>query len=145
MIYKTKNDRETRQLAKDLANLVKEKKSRGARVLALNGDLGSGKTTFTQALARSLGVKEKIKSPTFVLMKAYQAKGLRFFHIDTYRLKDEEDLKVLGFEEIIKNQDNIVVIEWADKILRVLPSDRIVINFKHISEGEREIEVLGLL
>ena len=104
----------------------------GAVVLALMGDLGSGKTAFAQAFAEALGVREKIKSPTFIIFRKHEiparsdraqlwrarqkSKFRRLYHFDVYRIHSEKEILNLGWEEIIKNQANIVLVEWADKI-----------------------------
>jgi len=113
-----------------------------AIVLGLQGNLGGGKTTFLQGFARGLGIKDKILSPTFVILKRFQVPGFRFndfYHIDCYRLKDEKDILELGFKDIIKDARNIVAIEWPEKIKKALPKDVIFIKFKFIGENKREI------
>lgn len=109
---------------------------RGGEVLALIGDLGSGKTTFTKALGKALGVKNTITSPTFVLMQEYQTNKLSkiksplwLYHLDLYRSKDFKEIKTLGIEEIWNRPETITVIEWADKITSHLPSNTITIQF----------------
>ncbi len=109
---------------------------RGGEVLALIGDLGSGKTTFTKALGKALGVKNTITSPTFVLMQEYQTNKLSkiksplwLYHLDLYRSKDFKEIKTLGIEEIWNRPETITVIEWADKITPQLPSNTITIQF----------------
>ncbi|MCB9818860.1 tRNA (adenosine(37)-N6)-threonylcarbamoyltransferase complex ATPase subunit type 1 TsaE [Candidatus Nomurabacteria bacterium] len=96
-----------------------------ASVLALSGDLGAGKTTFTQYLAKELGVSEAITSPTFVIMKKYplpnDAQFKHLVHIDAYRLESPEELLVLNFNTELHNKDNLVVIEWAEKVVTLLP------------------------
>ena len=89
-------------------------------VLFLNGDLGMGKTTFTQYLLKNAGVKEHIKSPTYTLFEQYSTKGHTYIHMDLYRLSDPEELYFIGIEDLI-NDDNIVLIEWPNKGDGVLP------------------------
>ena len=119
------------------------------------GDLGSGKTTFVQGLARSLGIKENITSPTFVIEKIYPVRGedaLRalaasngagklkhFIHIDAYRLESAEELEKLGWPELVADPGNLIVIEWADRVQKILPADSIRVNFKFTDENKREI------
>lgn len=107
-------------LAKKIASNIK-----GGEIFALIGTLGSGKTTFTKALAKNLKIKHHVTSPTFVLMNRYKFQKNKnpfwLFHLDIYRLKKYQDVKALGLEEIWRNKDSVVVIEWADKILRHLP------------------------
>lgn len=132
----TKSSEETKQLARKLV-----KKITTGTTLCLYGDLGSGKTTFTQGLAEYFGIK-RIISPTFVLMRNYQLTKIKMlYHIDLYRLDSIEEIKNLGIEEIMQNKNNIVVIEWADKMKELLPKNRIDIYFKYVSDNEREISI----
>ena len=134
-----------------------QKPSKSAVVLALQGELGSGKTTFLQGFAKGLGIKEKILSPTFIVMKKFKipkkisiAYSLRpqgvcykyFFHFDCYRLNSEKDLEGLGFKEIISNPQNIVAIEWPEKIKSLLPKNKISIKFKHINKTTRNLTII---
>lgn len=136
---------ETQNLGKKIAeNILKNPQKSGAVVLALKGDLGSGKTTFMQGFAKGLGVDEKIFSPTFVIMKHYQIKNknfTNFYHIDCYRLKDENDAAELDFENIINNPENIVAIEWPERIKNLLPKDITTIKFEVVSEDKRQLTI----
>lgn len=148
--FLVKNQKETGELAKILAQEIKKKSLRIKRalIIGLQGDLGSGKTTFIKALAKGLGIKKRLTSPTFILMKKYKIPNHRLriadylFHIDCYRIKDYKDILALDFKEIISNPKNIVVIEWAEKVRKTLPKNTIWIKFKVISERERKIKVL---
>lgn len=120
----------------------------GGEVLALKGDLGAGKTTFTKGLAEGLKVVETITSPTFVILKEYKCKILRpkthpggeiLVHIDAYRAETIEDIKSVGIEDYLDRKDVIMVVEWPEKIKEVLPEDTIWINFENINEKERKI------
>ena len=96
----------------------------GGQILGLTGNLGAGKTIFTKGLALGLGIKKNITSPTFVLMKVYPTKHqqIKFLvHIDAYRIKSAHDLIAIGADEYFKRADTITVIEWADKIKKILP------------------------
>lgn len=114
-------------------------------VLALSGDLGVGKTTFTQLLLKRLGVIEKVTSPTFVILKKYDidfGKYKKVWHMDCYRLDNTKELEVLGFKEIVNDSKALVIIEWAEKIKEALPQNVFWMNFKHgENEGERIIEI----
>jgi tRNA threonylcarbamoyladenosine biosynthesis protein TsaE len=118
------------QLAKNIA-----KQLHGGEILALIGPLGSGKTTFTKALAKQLKVRDTVSSPTFVIMNQYRAKLdkqlLHLLHLDLYRTKTLAEVKALGLMEAWGKPDTVTVIEWADKIKRVLPKKTIVIQFRH--------------
>jgi len=113
---KTLND--TAKFAQELADSLK-----GGEVLALKGLLGAGKTTLTQNLAKALGVKAQVTSPTFVLLKVYKTKHptvKRLVHIDAYRLRDGEDLAAVGWDDYL-DAETVIVIEWADKVKEILP------------------------
>ncbi len=122
----TQSNLETKKLAKKLAKNFK------SGVIALSGPLGAGKTTFVQGFAKGLGIKDKIISPTFVLIRQHED----FYHIDLYRLSNFDGL---GLEEILSNKDNIVLIEWAEKIKDLLPKNTIWITFEMLSENKRKI------
>jgi tRNA threonylcarbamoyladenosine biosynthesis protein TsaE len=120
---------ETGQLAEELA------KNMPGRIFALVGDLGTGKTTFAQYFFKALGVTGSIVSPTFVIIKNYQ----NIYHIDCYRLKNSQELLRLGFREIIEAPQNIVVVEWADKIRDILPKETIWLYFDHGRTADERI------
>lgn len=157
----TKSAKETQKIAAILAReLIRAPRHVGARVVALQGDLGAGKTTFTQGFARALGVKETVLSPTFVLMKIYglgprikgKSKKIKekresfrhLVHIDCYRLVSPRDLLHLGFKELLKDKDAIILIEWADRIKKILPPDAIWLKFVHgAKRHQRTIAISG--
>lgn len=133
----TKSARQTQKIAKDLLRKI-PKRRKQAFIIALKGDLGSGKTTFVQGLAKALDIKEKITSPTFVIFKKYN----NFYHFDCYRIEKPEEILELGFKEIIQNPKNIVAIEWAERIKRIIPKDALWLKFNFIDENKRKISVL---
>jgi tRNA threonylcarbamoyladenosine biosynthesis protein TsaE len=114
-------------------------------VIGLYGELGSGKTTFIQGLANGLGIKKRISSPTFVIIRDYPVpnSGFNFYHVDLYRLAEKET-EGLGLEEILADHNNIVAIEWAEKAKKILPAQRIDILFKYINETTREVYSITL-
>ncbi len=119
-----------------------------AFVIGLLGDLGGGKTTFLQGFAKGLGIQEKILSPTFVLMKRFQVIGYRFqtfYHIDCYRIQKPKEILDLGFEKIIFGPKNIVAVEWAERIRKILPKDALIVKFKFINKNKRKIESCGVV
>lgn len=113
----------------------------GATVVALSGDLGAGKTAFVKGVAKALGVEEHVTSPTFVIMKIYTLDGVfkKLVHIDAYRLKGEHHLKVLGWEELLRDPHNLICIEWPEQIPQALPPHAIRIALRYTGEDEREI------
>lgn len=114
-----------------------------AQVFGLAGNLGSGKTTFTQAVAKALGVNEGVTSPTFVIEKIYKLSGQvfdRLIHIDAYRLESGRELLQLGWHEISSDPKNLIMIEWPERVADILPADLKKINFAFIDEKTREIE-----
>lgn len=144
----TKSAQETQALGEKIANNLSFDKlsSRKGRVIALYGELGSGKTTFLQGLAKGLGIRERILSPTFIMMRTYpitdhQSPITDFYHVDLYRIEDEKDIEGLGLEEIWSDPKNIIAIEWAEKIKKILPKKRIDIHFKYLKNNGREIRV----
>lgn len=105
--------------------------------IALFGDLGGGKTTFLQGLAKGLGVEKRILSPTFIISREYSLSGGGcFYHFDWYRLENEKQARALGIEELFGGE-NIVAIEWADRAKSILPQKRIEVYFK---QGEKDLE-----
>lgn len=136
----TENTKETQKVGEFLAQeIIKSKKT---LIIGLEGELGSGKTTFIQGMAKGLKIRERITSPTFVIFKKFKLGPVPhlkyFYHIDCYRLNSPQDLLDLGFKEII-SQPNIVVIEWAEKIKKILPKDTFWIKFEYLDRDKREI------
>jgi tRNA threonylcarbamoyladenosine biosynthesis protein TsaE len=130
----TKSPAETKRLAIKLAGKIKS-----GRVVALVGDLGAGKTTFVQGLARALGIKQRIISPTFIIARRYNFKNNYFYHVDLYRTKDADEISGLGLEEMWENKKNIVVIEWPEEILSKLPAP-IIIKINNLGGNKREYD-----
>lgn len=128
---------QTQQIAQDLAKDLK-----GGEVVALFGELGSGKTTFIQGLAQGLGIKRRITSPTFIIIRPYEIninnRPITFYHVDLYRLQSRQDLKSLGLEEITR-PDSIVAIEWPEKIKSLPTKKRIDVVINIIDEKTRKI------
>ena len=151
----TNSSSQTKKAGKMLAKeILKKEPRKTALVIGLEGELGGGKTTFLQGFAKGLGIKEKILSPTFVVMKKFQvsiatlrgvsryarsSKFQEFYHIDCYRIHKPKELLDLGFREIISCPQNIVVIEWADRIRKILPNDALILKFEFVNKGKRKI------
>lgn len=141
----TKNAKETQKLAAELAEKLIRRKFNKALVMALEGELGAGKTTFIKGFSKALGVKEKVLSPTFVLIHRHKIKKSEFknlYHVDAYRLNSEKDLLKLGIKEIFANPENIVLIEWADRAKKVIPKNAIWIHFDHLEKDRRSITII---
>lgn len=137
----TKSAEETQEAAYRIADIVINNKEK-THVIALTGDLGSGKTTFMQGFAKALGITQRIISPTFILMRRYPfSKGV-LYHLDMYRLNDNDlsEIENLGLVDIWNTKGNIVVIEWAEKIKGLLPSHTQWISFEYIDENTRKIK-----
>ena len=136
---------ETAEIARFfLDELKKQHKNAGALVVALSGDLGAGKTAFTQAVGRELGVKSKVKSPTYVIMQKYllKTKGYKFlFHLDAYRLKNEKELLHLGWKEIIADKNHIVFIEWPEMVSGAMPAHAKFIYITNDDSGNRNFKL----
>jgi len=154
-IHLTFSPTQTKNLGKKIAEKILQKRfSQRAVVLALEGSLGAGKTTFLQGFAKGIGIEDKILSPTFVILKKFKipvcitkqnderelnSKFKNFYHIDCYRIKQSKELSELGFEKIISNPKNIICIEWADKIKKILPRDTIWLKFEVKNKNQRKI------
>ncbi len=142
----TLNSSQTRKIARIWAeDILKAAPNKKSFIINLEGDLGSGKTTFLQGFARGLGIKEKILSPTFVILKKFKItknkninqKFKTFYHLDCYRIKKSKEILDLGFKEIISNPQNIIAIEWAERIKKIMPKSTIWIKFKFVNEKIR--------
>ncbi len=142
----TNSSEETKKAGDALAATLEKEplNMKQALIIALEGNLGSGKTTFIQGLAQGLKIKENILSPTFVIQKDFslQLKNFKnFYHIDAYRLKNPEELLELGFKDLIRNPENLIVIEWADKIKKLLPRNIWWIKFENLGGDKRKITI----
>ncbi len=132
---------ELSHIAKQFLNTIKQ--GERAVVVALQGDLGAGKTAFTQEAGKVLRVEENMHSPTFVIEKIYSIdwKGFKkFIHIDAYRLEKESELLHLGWEEVIKEPENLIFIEWPENVAGIIPVDVKRIKLKFIDENTRELD-----
>lgn len=132
----TKSEEETASLGRELAD-----KLAGYKVVALWGDLGSGKTTFTRGLAKGLGIKKRITSPTFLLAKPYNTRPGIFWHVDLYRIEKKSDPLFPGFSEMLEGANAKIVIEWPKVAQSILPKKRIDVFFHRSGEGKRKIEI----
>lgn len=124
----TQSDKETQKLAYKLAQKYRN------GVIALVGELGAGKTTFAQGFAKGLGIKDKIISPTFVLIRQH----INLYHVDLYRI---DSFKELGLEELFSDKNAVVLIEWAEKAKDLFPKNTTWITFEMLSANKRKITV----
>lgn len=134
---------ETQNIAEKIA-----KSLRGGEVICLYGDLGFGKTTFIQGLAKGLGIKGRIISPTFIIMRSYKISlnnnlsNLQFFyHVDLYRINHEQEIIDIGLSDILGKPENVVTIEWPEKMKNLLPEKRINIQLDYLNENKRKITI----
>lgn len=139
--FVTKNEQETYDLAKVLADQAK-----AGSVWALFGELGSGKTTFTKALAKSLGVKEAVTSPTFVISKEYYlpkvVNGIKkLIHIDCYRLDTLSDYDSEEMREKFSQKDALIIVEWPERVLALLPEGTVKIKFEYLDKNSRKVSL----
>ena len=133
------------KVAAELLAAAKNNVGSGATVIALSGDLGAGKTTLVQHLAKELGVSTIPPSPTFVIMRSYETTDAVFtklVHIDAYRIETEEELRPLHLERVFEAQNTLVCIEWPEKLGKAIPPSALQIGL--ISQAENERELLGI-
>jgi len=160
MNIKSKNLKEFKSIAKKFIDTIIKygpKKSE-ATIVGLYGDLGVGKTTFTQEVAKNLGIKRIVNSPTFVIMKSYsipdktcygvgklKAKNYKlFYHIDAYRLKNEKELEKLGWKDLISNPKNLIFVEWPENVKKAMPKKHHKVLISHVKEGHRKFKIKSI-
>lgn len=130
MIIETNSPQETKELGKKMAERAKP-----GDVFTLVGDLGVGKTVFTQGIAEGLGIDEPVNSPTFTIVQEYESGRMPFYHFDVYRIGDLEEMDEIGFDDYIYG-DGLCLIEWADLIEEILPEKRVAIRIeKDLEKG----------
>lgn len=135
-IIKVKNLAQTKRLAKKLSKSLK-----GGETVLLYGDLGAGKTTFTQFFAKALGVKDVVTSPTFNIVKEYDGKKMKLYHFDMYRIEDFGELQEIGAEDILyKNEHDVAVVEWPDNA-KMDYKNIVKITIEKVSNTERIFKV----
>ncbi|CAN5713247.1 hypothetical protein BH09PLA1_BH09PLA1_19300 [soil metagenome] len=127
---------ETETIAAELARSL-----RGGECVALDGELGAGKTQFVRGLLHGLGGEARsVSSPTFVLLNVYESGRLKLFHLDAYRIHGAQDFESIGFAELLE-QGGVVVVEWAERVAMLLPANRIAVKIEHIDDLTRGITV----
>lgn len=137
----TQNSEETEKVGFSFA-----KELHGGDVITLTGDLGFGKTTFVKGLAKGLGVNHRIISPTFILVRKYELKTKNknsgigtLYHVDLYRLEGKSNIESLGLEEIFTDKQAVIMIEWPERMVNLLPKKKYEIKFEYIDENKRKI------
>ena len=136
MVHETTSAGETQELAARFAESL-----RGGECIALDGDLGAGKTQFVRGLVRGLGGNERaVSSPTFVLLNIYEGGRLTVYHLDAYRVSGAEDLEGIGFAELLE-QGGVVVVEWAGRVRELLPETAVRVGIEHLGKNRRRISI----
>lgn len=157
-IFITNNSGETQKISENFVKRLKK-----GNVIALYGNLGSGKTTFVQGLARGFGITKRIISPTFIIVRQYKVSPPRspvghlgggedirpstparrntFYHVDLYRIEDQREIEGLGLREIINDGKNTIAIEWAEKMQNLLPKKRWDVEFEDLGGNRRKIVI----
>lgn len=132
---------ETKKFAKEISKKIKQ-----SQVVALKGDLGSGKTTFSQGFAKGLGIDQHVGSPTFKLVSEYVGSSLNLYHVDCYRLNNIQEFLNLGGENLLLPDNGITLIEWADIIQELLPKGTIEIEFSRVKDNpnKRKLRISGI-
>ncbi|MBI2442506.1 MAG: tRNA (adenosine(37)-N6)-threonylcarbamoyltransferase complex ATPase subunit type 1 TsaE [Candidatus Levybacteria bacterium] len=139
----TLSAKETKKLAADLLTFLE-----GRNLLCLYGDLGSGKTTFSQGIGEALGIQKRMISPTFVILRKYEVQSMKnknianLFHVDLYRIGFPDEIIDVGILDFIRNPENLVIIEWAEKMGEYLPEKRIDVRFEYVDEEKRKISII---
>ncbi|KKU82541.1 MAG: hypothetical protein UY09_C0012G0045 [Parcubacteria group bacterium GW2011_GWA2_47_8] len=144
---RTRNAEETKKIAAEMGRKLLVDIQAGAVtgpvILALQGDLGAGKTTFVQGLASGLGIDARVTSPTFTIMQRYPIPGLNgsLYHIDCYRLEGGEQLDAIHFNDIVADSRSIIAIEWPERVGARVPRGAHTVKFREGRRDEREIEI----
>lgn len=149
MKYTIKKPEETTRPARALLACTMRAAKKRAFVAGLSGDLGAGKTTFVKALAKELGIRRTLQSPTFILERDYKIPGLhplsaRFshlIHIDAYRLTEHDNMFAGHLQTLMNNPENLILIEWPERIKKILPKDTLFISFAHKDEKTRTVTI----
>ena len=132
---------DTKKLGQELAKEILKRKGEAAFVVFLDGDLGTGKTTLVKEVIFALGVKEKVKSPTFTIIEPYELNNKNIYHVDLYRIIDPTELEIIGLREYLNESKAIIFIEWPEKSYGYLKKFDLKISLKHLSENERKCRI----
>ena len=132
---------DTKNLGQEIAKEILKRKDKSAFIVFLDGDLGTGKTTLVKEIIFALGIKEKVKSPTFTIIEPYELNDKNIYHIDLYRLNDPSELEIIGLREYLNESEAIIFIEWPEKSFGFLKKFDLKISLKHSSEKERKCKI----
>ena len=132
---------DTKKLGQELAKEILKRKGEASFVVFLDGDLGTGKTTLVKEIIFALGVKEKVKSPTFTIIEPYELNNENIYHVDLYRIIDPTELEIIGLREYLNESKAIIFIEWPEKSYGYLKKFDLRISLKHLSENERKCRI----
>ena len=132
---------DTKKLGQELAKEILKRKGEASFVVFLDGDLGTGKTTLVKEIIFALGVKEKVKSPTFTIIEPYELNNENIYHVDLYRIIDPTELEIIGLREYLNESKAIIFIEWPEKSYGYLKKFDLKISLKHLSENERKCRI----
>jgi tRNA threonylcarbamoyladenosine biosynthesis protein TsaE len=136
LIYQSNSVEQTEAIAAELSQQF-----RGGEVIALEGDLGAGKTQFVRGLVRGLGGDTRsVSSPTFVLLNLYDSGRLTVYHLDAYRISGADDFEAIGFTELLE-QNGVIAVEWPSRVAALLPANIIRVSITATSETSRQIEI----
>ncbi len=130
----SKSLKETDFLAQEFLKKIEDENKNKALVIALFGELGAGKTSFTQSLGEALGIESKITSPTFVVRNSYKTKHSKFkklIHYDAYRIESSKELEIIGWEKDVLDSQNIICLEWPERISELVPQDAFKVSFEY--------------
>ena len=132
---------DTKKLGQELAKEILKRKGEASFVVFLDGDLGTGKTTLVKEIIFALGVKEKVKSPTFTIIEPYELNNENIYHVDLYRIIDPTELEIIGLREYLNESNAIIFIEWPEKSYGYLKKFDLKISLKQLSENERKCRI----
>lgn len=132
---------DTKNLGQEIAKEILKRKDKSAFIIFLDGDLGTGKTTLVKEIIFALGIKEKVKSPTFTIIEPYELNDKNIYHIDLYRINDPSELEIIGLREYLNESEAIIFIEWPEKSFGFLKKFDLKISLKHSSEKERKCKI----
>lgn len=132
---------DTKNLGQEIAKEILKRKDKSAFIVFLDGDLGTGKTTLVKEIIFALGIKEKVKSPTFTIIEPYELNDKNIYHIDLYRINDPSELEIIGLREYLNESEAIIFIEWPEKSFGFLKKFDLKISLMHSSEKERKCKI----